>query len=320
MNTDYLREFVTFAEYMNFTTAARMLNISQPTLSRHVSELERAYGCELVDRSGETLCLTFCGTTLLEKASGLLEAEDALTAGMRVAAQEPKATLVLERYRKSPMIHGLLANAMDELTRRHPGFIAVRRALSPGDRLGESVLRGDVDAGIIACTTDGEPACPVGAPEGFGVLALDAYRERIFFAVPRANPLSEHAGLSLADLAQCCFVFPLNPEFGRCRPDVSKLFERRGLALRCRSCELADVEELGLMKVNADEVFIVVEGAAKNPQSYYLQNPNLAIVPCTDPIFVTRYVLYRKDDDNPALHAFLDILQGMEDAERRQTA
>ena len=55
MNTDYLREFVVFAGHMSFTSAARTLSLSQPTLSRHISELERQYGCKLVDRSSQVL-------------------------------------------------------------------------------------------------------------------------------------------------------------------------------------------------------------------------------------------------------------------------
>lgn len=317
MNTDYLREFVTFAGFMNYTAAARALNVSQPTLSRHVAELERHFGCTLVDRSADALKLTFCGSELLRQATRLLEDEEELARRMEQATREPRGALVLERYRKSPVIHGLLAVATDELRRKHPGFSVTRRALSPGDTAGEAVLRGDVDADIVACTTDETPVCPVGEREGFGVLALDGFRERILFALPAASELARRDELTLADLAGRRFVFPLNPEFGRCLPDVSRMFARRGLALRHRPYELADVEELGLMDIGPDEVFIVVEGAAASPQSYYLQNPNLVIVPCAENILVTRYLVWRKDDTNPALAAFLNIVRRMQEEAKR---
>ncbi len=312
MNTDLVREFVVFARHLSFTSAARELGMSQPTLSRHVGELERHFGCELVDRAADPLKLTYCGRELLEKAAGLLACEDALEESMRRAGREPRARLVVERYRKSPMIHGLLSNAIDELGRRHPGFSVVRKALRPGAALDDAVLRGEVDVGIVACTTDGEPSCPVGEREGFGVLGLTGYPERIRFALPTDNPLSGSPALSLSDLAQCCFVFPLNPEFGRCQPDVAALLAARGLKLRWRPYELNDVEELGLMRLEPDDVFIVVEGAARTPETYYLQNPNLAIVPCSDDIRVWRYLVWRKDDNNPALRAYLDVIKEMQ--------
>ena len=113
----------------------------------------------------------------------------------------------------------------------------------------------------------------------------------------------------LSDLADCGFVFPLNPEFGRCQPDIAELFETRGYTMKSRPHELEGVENLGLMKLGANEVFIVVESAASTPEAYYLQNPNLTLVPCSDPIITTRYILYRLGDTNPALQAFLDAIK-----------
>ena len=154
MDTGYLREFVTFAGYLNFTAAARVLNISQPTLSRHIAELEHQLGCLLVDRNASSLRLTYGGSELLGSASELLALEDKLARHMHSIGNGPQATLVIERYRKSPLVQAFLADVIDEVQRLHPGFSVVRESLHPGDTMGEAVLRGTVDAGIVACTTD----------------------------------------------------------------------------------------------------------------------------------------------------------------------
>lgn len=312
MDTGYLREFVTFAGYLNFTAAARALNISQPTLSRHIAELEHQLRCTLVDRNASSLRLTYGGSELLGSASELLALEDKLARHMHSIGNGPQATLVIERYRKSPLVQAFLADVIDEVQRLHPGFSVVRESLHPGDTMGEAVLRGTVDAGIVACTTDQRPACPVGESDGFGVCELPSCQERIFFALPKSNPLAQKPSLMLSDLADCGFVFPLNPEFGRCQPDIAELFETRGYTMKSRPHELEGVENLGLMKLGANEVFIVVESAASTPEAYYLQNPNLTLVPCSDPIITTRYILYRLGDTNPALQAFLDAVRKRE--------
>ncbi len=325
VNTDYLREFVVFAGYMNFTAAAKALNMSQPSLSRHVSELERRYGCELVDRSTPVLRLTHCGRVLLAQAPELIAAEDALEAHLasarrerygcelvdrstpvlrlthcgRVllaqapeliaaedaleahlasARREPYGTIVVERYRKSPLVQEFMSDALNALKSQHPGFSFTRRALKPGDSAPAAVLRGDLDLGIVACTTDREPQCPVGPEQGFGVCELGAPRERLFFVISRTSPLASRPNLRLDELEGFTFVFPYNPEFNRCLPDVTRLFEERGLKLRSRRHELDEVEELGLMKIGPREVFIVVESAAAAPGSFYLRNPELAIM------------------------------------------
>lgn len=310
LNTEHLREFVVFAGYMNFTTAAKALGMSQPTLSRHVSELERHYRCELVDRTASPLRLTYCGRTLLEHAPELIALEGALDGRMGEARSEPYDNLVVQRYRKSPMVHRLISDAIGAVKLAHPGFSFTRRPLSPGDDPEHAVLRGDLDVGVVSCTADGVPVCPVETGRGLAVFELAGCREGIRFAVARTSPLASRTALSLSDLAESCFVFPYNPEFGRCLPDIGRLFEARGFKLRFRRHELNDVEELGLMDVGPSDVFIVVESAARTPDAFYLRNPDLAIIPCTDPIRVTRYLVYRDGDESPALGAFLERLRG----------
>lgn len=100
-------------------------------------------------------------------------------------------------------------------------------------------------------------------------------------------------------------MFPYNPEFNRCLPDMTRLFEERGFRLRSRRHELDEVEEPGLMKIGDREAFIVVESATASPDSFYLRNPELAIVPCDEDIRVARYAVYREANANPVLAAFL---------------
>lgn len=68
MDTNLLHEFVTLAEYLNFSTAAKMMNMSQSTLSRHIGDLERHYGTLLFSRR-DSLTLTYAGQILLEECA-----------------------------------------------------------------------------------------------------------------------------------------------------------------------------------------------------------------------------------------------------------
>ena len=54
-------EFYCVASYLSITKAAAMLNMSQPNLSRHVRQLERETGFELLDRSSGCVKLTGAG-------------------------------------------------------------------------------------------------------------------------------------------------------------------------------------------------------------------------------------------------------------------
>ena len=50
MRTEIIREFLVFARHLNFSRAAAELHITQPNLSKHMAELEREVGVELIDR------------------------------------------------------------------------------------------------------------------------------------------------------------------------------------------------------------------------------------------------------------------------------
>ncbi len=61
MNTEVLRAFTVVVRTGNITHAAQELEISQPTLSRRIKELETELGTALFDRSTRHLTLTTAG-------------------------------------------------------------------------------------------------------------------------------------------------------------------------------------------------------------------------------------------------------------------
>lgn len=50
MRIEVIQEFLVFAECLSFSKAARQLHITQPNLSKHMADLEREVGVELIDR------------------------------------------------------------------------------------------------------------------------------------------------------------------------------------------------------------------------------------------------------------------------------
>ena len=65
IDAEHLDAFVTFAEHLNFTRAARARRISQPALHTQVKKLSVALGVELYTRRGQKLLLTPDGERVL---------------------------------------------------------------------------------------------------------------------------------------------------------------------------------------------------------------------------------------------------------------
>ena len=53
-----LRIFLTAAKTGNFTQTARQFGITQPAVSQNISDLEKAYGLRLFDRTRSSAVLT----------------------------------------------------------------------------------------------------------------------------------------------------------------------------------------------------------------------------------------------------------------------
>lgn len=64
MSYEWLFAFAVFAEYLNFTRAAKHLHISQPALHVQIRKLSEAVGRPLYRRNGRALVLTLEGKTL----------------------------------------------------------------------------------------------------------------------------------------------------------------------------------------------------------------------------------------------------------------
>lgn len=67
-----LRHFITLASVGNFNTAAELLHISQPALSRSIQTLESQLKLALFDRNQRAIKLTDAGRHLLERAQTVL--------------------------------------------------------------------------------------------------------------------------------------------------------------------------------------------------------------------------------------------------------
>ena len=72
MTLNQLAYFQAVARYQHFRLAAANLNISQPSLSRSISNLEEELGIILFERKGRTVTLTKYGKIFLEHADRIL--------------------------------------------------------------------------------------------------------------------------------------------------------------------------------------------------------------------------------------------------------
>lgn len=72
MDIEKLKTFCTMAKHLSFTKASEELFCSQPTVTKHIQEIENYVGCKLFDRIGKKVYLNENGKLFLEYAETVL--------------------------------------------------------------------------------------------------------------------------------------------------------------------------------------------------------------------------------------------------------
>ncbi|WP_374664744.1 LysR family transcriptional regulator [Ramlibacter sp.] len=147
LNLDQLRTLVTVADLGTLSAASRALNLAQPTVSLHVSELEARLGVPLLLRGARRVQPTPAGDVLLVHARRLLaEADDAVQA---VRRQQQGVTGRVRLGASTGMLVYLLGRVLQDMERAHPEVHVEVSIYGTND--GQAALQaGTLDVALIA--------------------------------------------------------------------------------------------------------------------------------------------------------------------------
>jgi DNA-binding transcriptional LysR family regulator len=183
MNIRHLRFFVALAREGHHGRAAASCNVTQPTLSEAIKQLERELGVPLVHRNGQRYQgLTSEGEKVIRWARRILADEDALT-------QE----LTEIRGRLSGQLRfGVIPAAMPvtpwltSLFHRHHPLVTIKIISHTSEEIQRGLLSGELEAGLTY--TENEPLK--------SVRTQLLYRERYLLLTPIGSPYSGLAQVS----------------------------------------------------------------------------------------------------------------------------
>ncbi len=142
-----LQYAVAVAEELSFRRAAERCNVSQPSLSAQLAQLEQSLGLRLFERSQRKVILTSAGRDIVERAARLLVDADALLdAGKR--ASDPLAGTL--RIGIIPTISPyLLPSVAPKLRAKFPRLM-LAWVEEKTDILAQKLAEGELDGAILA--------------------------------------------------------------------------------------------------------------------------------------------------------------------------
>lgn len=177
---------ISVAEESNFSRAGHRLGITQPAVTKQISELERRLGFPLFEREHQVVTVTEAGRAFVEEARlAVLHSERAIQAA-RAALR--KAEVIL-RVGKSPYIDPYLVSML--LSVRLPLFPNLKVELSSGFScdLAHEVLAGRLDLALVT------------EPPRSPMLSMTKVAEAPFYlALSEESKLADRPELKLEDV------------------------------------------------------------------------------------------------------------------------
>lgn len=315
MNFEVLKEFCEFAKYLNFTRAAKALHISQSGLSRHISELERELGVNLVLRDTKIL-LTPAGERFLVTASSILDQYHKAVIECELIQKDKTGRLTSLEGMFIDNAYKLLLEAGRNLTKQYPA-IRLHLINDPTVCFLDAVVKGIVDFGLYhACDNISGLK-----KENRNIVYLPILTEQLSLWVDRNSPLIAESNLSWRDLQGIPIALIGNSRRHVVwRDSLTKLSLQHGFQPVFHTKAVGNFTEF-LMGISSDEVFTLSPLQALD--SRIIVRTDRVAISFSEPVPVhTVYYMYREDNENPALPLYskqLSLLLNPRDIQQHVT-
>ncbi len=184
-----LQTFILTAEQMSFSEAAKLLHLTQPTVSHHIKILEKDLGVQLFDRSGSNLKLTEAGRLLLPWAQKLVHQalevrdlmnslDDKIVGQLRIACSTTAGKYILPQLAA-------------RFSLRYPGIQVSILACQP-EHIMLRLLEDEANLGVVSS----DNLC------GSGLECQEFFDDTMVLIVPRQHPWAKRESIEVAELLQ----------------------------------------------------------------------------------------------------------------------
>lgn len=186
MNLNYLETFMMVTKHKSFSQAARMLNLTQPAVSKHIALLESHYGTKLIDRTSRRVELTDAGMVLHRFAGQMLTIMQQAQKEIGSFVEEVKGRLIIGA--STIPGHYLLPELIGEFKREYP-LVDLSLEVSSTGKIINRLREGAIHLGVV------------GAPTDSTEINCSAFiNDELVLVIPTDHPLAARTEITAGDL------------------------------------------------------------------------------------------------------------------------
>ncbi len=141
-----LHIFCKVIELKSFSLAAKVVHLSQPTVSSHIKDLEDHFGCRLIDRLARSAVPTKAGELLYQYARKMIALRDETEAALAEFQGNIKGRLVIGGS-TIPGVY-ILPSLVGGFVEQYPD-VRLSLSISDTDQILADIVSGNLEAGIV---------------------------------------------------------------------------------------------------------------------------------------------------------------------------
>jgi DNA-binding transcriptional LysR family regulator len=249
MEMHQVRYFLAVAQELNFSRAAENCNVSQPSLSRAIQQLEGELGGPLFNRERHLTHLTELGEMIRPHLEDVFEA----------AMKAKRLSQEVAQLKRVPLKFGIMStisaaeivDLISALKKRYDG-LELRLCDSNARDLRDRLLGGELEAVIYALP---------GEEDDSRIHSMPLFREQMVIAVHSEHRLAKEAAYPVKELNGEAYIHRINCEFAGY---ADHILEEKGVT--CTPTYWSERDDWTLAMVAAGLGFAFMpESAAKHP-------------------------------------------------------
>lgn len=245
INFSQLRSFHAVAQTESITLASKLLNISQPTITKQIQLLEEFYSILVINRHARGVTLTELGKKLFVITSNLFELEEEAINLFSSNLNIHKGTIVTGTSGTYYII-----KLIKEFKKRHPGIQLKIISTNSNDIL-DKIYNFQIDIGVIA-----KPLLKNFKSDIYSVPYL---KQGIVVIVGKNNKLYSRDSINLKDLNGCDFI---NREMGS---ETRRVFEESLKEKKINLNTIMEVDRTTMVQAVKENIGI---GIISEPEFY----------------------------------------------------
>jgi DNA-binding transcriptional LysR family regulator len=283
MEMHQVRYFLAVAEHLNFSRAAEICNVSQPSLSRAIQQLEGEFGGQLFHRERRFTHLTDLGQIVRPHLETVYAA----------AVKAKRLSYDLNEQRKVPLRLGIMStispaeivDLIAALKTRHEG-LELRLCDASANDLRSRLLEGELEVAVYALP---------GEPEDDRIHAQPLFDEQMIIAVHQGHRLAGQSCFPVEELNGESYIHRVNCEFAGYADHILK---EKGVT--CSPTYWSERDDWTLAMVAAGLGFAFMPANA-------VRHPGVVALPVVEPEFWRRVnlVTVRGRRHSPGVGAFV---------------